>query len=43
MTCYVVLAIITWRNFEGDLRLVLWVFFGGLAVRTWIAAFRPED
>lgn len=42
MACYVILSLIVWRTQEGSLQLVLWVFFAGLAVKTWIAEFRKN-
>lgn len=42
MISYGVLALITWRTMEGPLQWALWVFFAGLALKTWIAAYRPD-
>ena len=36
--CYVLLAGAAWLTIsDRDLRLVLWVFLGGLAVKSWVA------
>ena len=36
---YAALALAAGLLLQGDLRLVLWILFGGLAVKTW-AAYR---
>ena len=37
MACYAVLAIIAAFTLDGSIRLALWVFLGGLSVKTVIA------
>jgi hypothetical protein len=40
MGCYAVLALIAAIQLDGALRLAIWIFLGGLAFKTWIAAFK---
>jgi len=42
LSCYVALAIIGWRMLDGSWLYALWIFLGGLALKTWIAAFRKD-
>jgi hypothetical protein len=38
LAAYLVLTVIATFTLEGMLRIVMWIFFAGLAVRTIIAA-----
>jgi hypothetical protein len=42
MALYGLLGVLAWAWLAGPLRLALWVFLAGLALKTWIAAFRRE-
>lgn len=42
MLCYAALAVLAGLTLEGLFRAAVWVFLGGLVVRTWIAAARRE-
>lgn len=42
LACYAALALVASQTFRGPWLWALWVFFGGLALKTWIAAFRRE-
>jgi hypothetical protein len=37
MGSYLVFALIAGFALDGKFRLVVWIFLGGLAVKTWIA------
>lgn len=37
MLSYAVLALIAGFALDGKFRLVVWIFVGGLALKTWIA------
>ena len=37
MACYLVLGLLAAATLEGLLRAVVWIFLGGLGVKTWIA------
>jgi hypothetical protein len=34
------LAVLGGITLDGDIRLALWIFLGGLAVKTWLLTFR---
>jgi len=40
MAAYLLLALSAAFTLEGPFRLAVWIFLGGLAVKTWIAAKR---
>lgn len=40
MASLAVLAILAGFTLEGDLRLALWIFLGGIALKTWIAVLK---
>jgi hypothetical protein len=40
MVCYAVLALLAAFTLDGTLRLVVWIFLAGLAVRTYLAILR---
>lgn len=42
MLCYAVLAAVAGLTLEGLFRIAVWVFLGGLVLRTWIAAARRD-
>jgi hypothetical protein len=42
MLCYAVLAVLAGLTLQGLFRAAVWVFLGGLVLRTWIAAARRE-
>lgn len=37
MLTYAALALVATFSLDGKVRLVVWIFLGGLAVKTWIA------
>lgn len=37
---YVVLAVLAWQTLDGNLRLAVWVFLGGLAVKSYVDTLR---
>jgi len=37
MTCYAAIALLAWSTLDGNFRLVVWIFLGGLAVKTYVA------
>ena len=42
MLCYAALAAVAGLALEGMFRAAVWVFLGGLLIRTWIAAARQD-
>jgi hypothetical protein len=36
MSCYAAVALAAYFQFSGKVRLALWIFLAGLAVKTWI-------
>jgi hypothetical protein len=40
MLCYAALAVLASVTLQGLFRAAVWVFLGGLAVKTWIAVAR---
>lgn len=42
MGLYAILAAVAWRSLDGTFRLAVWVFLGGLALKTYIAAFKRD-
>ncbi len=38
MGAYVALALAAWSSLQGVIRIAVWVFLAGLAVKTWIAS-----
>jgi len=40
LACYAGIALLAGLTLDGNLRLVVWIFLGGLAVKTWIATLR---
>lgn len=43
MATYVALALLAALTLDGKFRLVVWIFLGGLALKTWIAAKRERE
>ena len=41
--CYAVLALLAAVTLEGPFRLAIWVFLGGLAVKTWLVTLREKE
>ncbi len=37
MLSYIALALVAAFALQGNVRLVVWIFLGGLALKTWIA------
>jgi len=37
MACYAILALLASVSLNGAIRTAVWIFLGGLAVKTWIA------
>jgi len=42
MACYTVLALLAAFTLDRTPRIVVWLFLGGLAVKTWIAKVRKD-
>ncbi len=42
MVCYAALALMAGLQLDGPFRLAVWVFLAGLALKTWIAVYRPH-
>jgi len=42
MSAYALLAVLAGVTLEGDFRLGVWIFLGGIAVKTWIAVLRKH-
>jgi len=40
LSAYVVLAVLATVTLDGPMRLAVWVFLGGLAVKTYIASLQ---
>ena len=40
MASYAVIALLAAFTLDGDFRLVVWLFLGGLAVRTYLVTLR---
>ena len=40
MACYAVIAILAGLTIDGKARLVVWIFLGGLAIRTYLHTLR---
>jgi len=40
LSAYVVLAVMAAATLDGPMRLAVWVFLGGLAVKTYIASLQ---
>jgi len=43
MAAYAVLALLGWVTLTGKIRLALWIFLAGLAVKTVIAVASQKD
>ena len=43
LACYAVLAVLAGVTMEGPFRVAVWVFLGGLAVKTWLATLRRDE
>ena len=43
MISYGALAALAAGTLEGTFRIVVWVFLGGLAIKTWIAMVRERQ
>jgi hypothetical protein len=41
--CYAVLALAAALALDGPLRLVTWIFLGGLAVKSWVIYLRDRQ
>ena len=37
LAAYAALAVLAYATLDGVMRLALWIFLGGLAVKSWIA------
>jgi diacylglycerol kinase len=42
MVCYALLALVAAIQLDGAFRLAVWIFLAGLALKTWIAAFKRQ-
>jgi hypothetical protein len=42
LIAYAVLALVAAATLDGPLRLVTWIFLGGLAVKSWLAYVRER-
>jgi hypothetical protein len=43
MGSYGILAAVAFRQLDGPIRLAVWVFLAGLALKTWIALYRKSS
>jgi predicted membrane channel-forming protein YqfA (hemolysin III family) len=43
MGCYAVLALLAAFTLSGPFRIAVWVFLGGLAVKTWLVTLRRDE
>jgi hypothetical protein len=41
--CYAVLALLATFTLSGPFRIAVWVFLGGLAVKTWLVTLRRDE
>jgi len=37
MTCYLAIALLAWATLDGKFLWVVWIFLGGLAIKTYLA------
>jgi len=42
MAFYAVLAVLAGFTLDGLFRIVVWIFLGGIALKTWIALIKRE-
>ncbi len=42
MACYAALAILATWTLDGKMRIAVWIFLGGLAVKTWLVVAKGE-
>jgi hypothetical protein len=40
MACYAAIALLATFTLDGNMRLAVWVFLGGLALRTYLVTLR---
>ena len=40
MTCYALIALLAGLTLDGNARLVVWIFLGGLAIKTYLHTLR---
>jgi len=40
MICYAAIALLAWRTLDGNLRLIVWIILGGLALKTYLDTLR---
>jgi hypothetical protein len=40
MASYAALALLAWLTLDGKFRWVVWIFLGGLAVKTYLATLQ---
>lgn len=43
MACYAALLVVATVGLDGILRTTLWIFLGGLALKTWIHYRKEEE
>jgi hypothetical protein len=43
MACYAVLLVAATVGLDGIMRTALWIFLGGLALKTWIGFHQEEQ
>ena len=43
LACYAMLAMLAAFTLEGPFRVAVWVFLGGLAVKTWLVTLRKTE
>ncbi len=43
LACYAILALLAGLTLERIPRMLVWLFLGALAVKTWIAQKRQQD
>jgi len=40
MICYAAIALLAWLTLDGNLRLIVWIILGGLALKTYLHTLR---
>lgn len=43
LVCYAALALLAAVTIDGPFRLAVWIFLGGLAVKTWLVTLREKQ
>lgn len=43
LACYAIISALAAIKLEGPFRVAVWVFMGGLAVKTWLVTLRRDE